>query len=259
MPFTGTIINVLCIAVFSLLGSLVKKGIPERCKNAILGAVAICVIFFGIGSALASPGEGACVPDAIFNAETTKFVIIILSMVIGTVIGELIDIDKFVTATGSRLEKKLSGLGRKNAVEENFESNAETGNFAKGFISCTLMTCVGAMAVNGAILDATGDPSVLIAKSVIDAVSCFIMATSLGIGCAFSAVAALLYQGAITLAALLFSAVLPAESIYYLSVTGSLIIVLIGTNLLGITRVKTANMTPAVFMPLIITPILNLF
>ena len=121
------------------------------------------------------------------------------------------------------------------------------------------MTCVGAMAVNGAILDATGDPEVLIAKSVIDAIACFVMATSLGIGCAFSAFPMLIYQGMITLIALLFSAVIPAESIYYLSVTGSLIIVLIGTNFLGATNVKTANMTPAVFLPLIITPILNLF
>ena len=121
------------------------------------------------------------------------------------------------------------------------------------------MTCVGAMAVNGAIFDANGDPGILIAKSVIDAIACFVMATSLGIGCAFGAFPLLIYQGIITLFALLFSAVLPASSIYYLSVTGSLIIVLIGTNFLGATDVKTANMTPAVFIPLILVPILELF
>ena len=169
-------------------------------------------------------------------------------MVLGTAIGELIDIDKWVNKLGAKLEKKLT----KN-------SDATDGAFARGFVSCTIMTCVGAMAVNGAILDATGDPGILTAKSIIDAISCFVMATSLGIGCAFSAVPVFIYQGAITLLALLATSVIPAASIYYLAATGSLIIILIGTNSIGATNVKTANMTPAVFVPLILVPIFELF
>ncbi|MBQ9070222.1 MAG: DUF554 domain-containing protein [Clostridia bacterium] len=245
MPFVGTLINFAAILVFSFLGSLVKSGIPERINRAILHAVAVCVIYIGLDGAL-EPSDAYL--DTIFgDTGLTKFVIIIVSLVIGTAIGEAIDIDKWVSKLGAKIEAKL------------VKGDVPKGDFAKGFVSCTIMTCVGAMAVNGAILDAQGEPSILIAKSVIDAVSCFVMAASLGIGCAFSAFPMLIYQGAITLMALLMSAVMPAASIYYLSVTGSLIIVLIGTNFIGATNVKTANMTPAVFIPLIITPILSMF
>ena len=114
------------------------------------------------------------------------------------------------------------------------------------------------MAVNGSILDATGNPDTLIAKATIDAIACFMVAASLGVGCAFSAFPMLLYQGSITLITLLFSSVIPDATIQYLSFTGSLIIVFIGTNFLGITKVKTANMTPAIFIPLALTPLMEL-
>lgn len=255
MPFIGSIINASTIVIFSVLGSLLKRGIPERINRSVLAAVAICVAYLGIDGALAEAPADAVLPDVIFNADVTKFIIMIVSLSLGTLIGELIDIDKLVGRLGERLEAKFV------PKDSDLQSDGvETkGNFARGFISCTIMTSVGAMAVNGAILDATGDPGILIAKSVIDAIACFIMASSLGIGCAFSAIPMFIYQSVLTLAALLFSAVLPSESIYMLSVTGSLIIVLIGTNFLGATKVKTANMMPAIFMPLILTPILNLF
>lgn len=259
MPFVGTIINFLCIVIFSVLGSFVRCGISEKCKKAIMSAVGICVVFFGISTAVAPPDVSLNLPDVIFGRDTTRFAIVILSMVIGTLIGEFIDIDKQVKLLGNRLEKRFSRLEKKNGDGNEAKKEEESGSFVKGFIGCTVMTCVGAMSVNGAILDATADPSVLIAKSVLDAITCFVMAASFGIGCAFCAIPALIYQGTITLITLLFTAVIPAESIYYLSITGSLIIVLIGTNQLGATRIKTANMTPAIFMPLIITPILNLF
>ena len=244
MPFIGTIINFLCIAVFSLLGSLVKSKIPERINRAVLAAVAICVIYVGLEGAL-SPADGYL--DTVFgDTALTKFVIVIISLAIGTAIGEAIDIDKWVGKLGAKMEDK-------------FVKDGSKGDFSKGFISCTIMTCVGAMAVNGAILDAVGNHGVLIAKSVIDAVACFVMASSLGIGCAFAAIPMLLYQGAITAIALIASEIISAAALYYLSVTGSLIIVLIGTNFIGATNVKTANMTPAVFVAMIMTSVFSLF
>jgi uncharacterized membrane protein YqgA involved in biofilm formation len=244
MPFLGTIINFLSIIIFSLLGSLVGNKLPERINRSVLQAVAIAVVYIGLDGALESP---AGMLDTFFgDVSLTKFIIIIFSLVVGTAIGEAIDIDRRVSKLGERIETKLHRIGSK-------------GNFSEGFVSCTIMTCVGAMAVNGAFLDAMGDHSILIAKSLIDAVACFVMATSLGIGCAFAAFPMLVYQGIITAIALPLSTVLSAESIYYLSVTGSLIIVLIGTNFIGATRVKTANMVPAVFIPLILVPILGLF
>ena len=114
------------------------------------------------------------------------------------------------------------------------------------------------MAVNGAINDSMGEPDLLLAKSVIDGISCFIMATSLGFGCAFSAFFLLVYQGAISLVGIGLLEVLPAAILTYMSVTGSLVIVLVGTNVLGATKVKTANMIPAIFMPIAVAPLLEL-
>lgn len=250
MPFIGTIINFICIVLFASLGALIKRAIPERVNRAVLGAIAICVLYLGIDGALESP-EGH-LTTFFDNAGLTKFIIMIVSLALGTAIGELIDIDKWVGRLGAKIEAKF------------VKDEEHRGGFAKGFVSCTLMTCVGAMAVYGSVLDATGDPSTLIAKSVIDAIACFVMASSLGFGCAFSAFAVLAYQGSITALALLaktafIGSAVFESSIYYLSTTGSLILVLIGTNFLGATNVKTANMTPAVFIPLILTPILSLF
>ena len=111
------------------------------------------------------------------------------------------------------------------------------------------------MTVNGALQDAVGNSDILIAKSVIDGIMCFVMASTLGIGCAASSVFVLLYQGLLTLLGLFVADILAPEIISYMSVTGSLVIFLIGTNMLGVTKVKTANMTPAVFLPAIIAPL----
>ena len=172
MPFLGTIINFLCIAVFSLVGAGFKRFIPERVNRAMLFAVAVCVIYIGFDGALGSP-EGH-LTTFFNNAGVTKFVIIIVSMTLGTAIGEAIDIDKHITALGAKMETKLS-------------KGKSQGDFARGFVAVTLTTCVGAMAVFGSIMDATGDSSTLIAKAVLDAISCIIMASSFGIGCAFAA------------------------------------------------------------------------
>lgn len=248
MPFTGTLINFACIIIFSVLGAVVGQRLPERINRGVFAAIAICVVYIGLDGVFALPPEGVALDTFFGNEGLTKFIILLISMSVGTAVGEIIDIDKWVNRLGEKIEKKF--LNSDEAVK---------GNFSKGFVSCTIMTCVGAMAVNGAILDAVGDPHILIAKSVIDAISCFIMATSLGIGCAFSALPMLIYQGIITAVFLLMESVIPAATIYYLSATGSLIIVLIGTNFMGATSVKTANMTPAIFIPMVLVPILRLF
>ncbi len=243
MPFLGNIVNFFAVAIAGVLGALIKRGIPERIKNATFAAIAICVIYIGIDGALVD----APTVDGVFeSAGLVKFIVMILSLVIGTVVGELIDIDRAVSALGAKLEEKF------------VKDEAGRGSFAKGFVSSTIMVSVGAMAVNGAILDATGDPSTLIAKATIDFIACFMLASSLGIGVAFSAIPMLVYQGAITLIAMLFVTVIPEATVTYLSATGSLIIVFIGTNFLGITNVKTANMTPALFVPFALVPLFDL-
>lgn len=244
MPFLGTIVNFLLVLITGTLGSLVKKSVPKRIEEAIMSGMSICVIYIGIDGIL-EPAP-AVAEDSFLSAGLIKVLVMILSMGIGILIGELIDIDKWINRLGTALESK-------------FAPNAETrGNFARGFVSCSLLFCVGAMAVKGALDDVVGNPDILLAKSVIDAITCFIMATSLGIGCAFSAFFVLIYQGAISLIGLGLVEILPASTISYMSITGSLIIILIGTNVLGVTKVKTANMIPAIFTPIAVAPLLNL-
>ncbi|MBR3876332.1 MAG: DUF554 domain-containing protein [Clostridia bacterium] len=243
MPFLGTIVNFLAVLVCGLLGMLVKKGVPKRISDALSCAMAICVIYIGIDGVLEQApavSEGDFLSDGLI-----KVLVMVISMGLGTLIGELIDIDKWVNRLGDTLEKKLVKDGEK-------------GKFAKGFVSCSLLFCVGAMTVNGAFQDALGKSDILLAKSVIDGIMCFVMASTLGIGCAASSVFVLVYQGILTLVGMFIAGLLSPEIISYMSVTGSLIIILIGTNMLGVTKVKTANMTPTIFLPALIWPLLSL-
>lgn len=241
MPFLGTIVNFLAVLVCGLLGMLVKRGVPKKISDALASAMAICVIYIGIDGALES---APTLPEGSFlSGGLVKVLIMIISLGIGTLIGELVDLDGLVNRLGESLERK-------------FVKDGEQGRFAKGFVSCSLLFCVGAMTVNGAFQDALGNSDILIAKSVIDGIMCFVMASTLGVGCVVSAFFVLGYQGLLTLLGLFIADILPVSSISYMSVTGSLIIVLIGTNMLGMTKVKTANMTPAIFLPALVAPLI---
>ena len=243
MPFLGTIVNFFVVIIGGILGSFIKKGVPKRISDAVMSAMAICVIYIGIDGTLETApniSENPMLSDGLI-----KILIMILSMGIGTLIGELIDLDKWVNKLGEVLEARFGGMD-------------SSGNFARGFVSCSLLFCVGAMAVNGAMLDAVGNPNVLLAKSVIDFISVVVMATTLGIGCAFSAFFVLAYQGIITVIGLFLTSFIPAYSISFMSMTGSLVIILVGTNVLGITKIKTANMVPAIFLPILFAPLFDL-
>ena len=241
MPFLGTIVNFLAVLVCGLLGMLVKRGVPKKISDALASAMAICVIYIGIDGALES---APTLPEGSFlSGGLVKVLIMIISLGLGTLIGELVDLDGLVNRLGESLERK-------------FVKDGEQGRFAKGFVSCSLLFCVGAMTVNGAFQDAIGNSDILIAKSVIDGIMCFVMASTLGVGCVVSAFFVLGYQGLLTLLGLFIADILPVSSISYMSVTGSLIIVLIGTNMLGMTKVKTANMTPAIFLPALVAPLI---
>ena len=250
--FLGTTVNFLVVVITGILGTFVKKGVPKRIQDSIMAAMAVCVIYIGIDGILAP--APAVASDSFLNAGLKKVLIMIVSMAIGTFIGELIDIDAQLHRLGDFLGKKLT----RRVIEGSDETQA-SDNFARGFVSCSLLFCVGAMTINGAIQDAQGLPNLLLAKSVIDGISCFMMATTFGIGCAFSGVFLLLYQGGISLFTLLLSSLISANSIQYMSMTGSLIIILVGTNVLGATKVKTANMVPAMFVALAIEAFINLF
>ena len=243
MPFLGTIINFIVVLIAGTLGALLKKGIPDKLEQAIMGAMGACVVVIGVDGAL-EPAP-AVSSDSFLSAGLVKVLIVIISMGIGTIIGTLIDIDKWVVRLGDFLEKKMGKLNT-------------GGGFSRGFVSCTMLFCVCAMSVNGAIADAVGDPSILIAKSVLDAFTCFMLAASYGIGCAFSAFAVLIYQGLISVGGYFIFHSVPADTLSCVSITGSVVIMLVGLNVLGATKIKTANMIPAVFIPFALAPLVQL-
>ncbi|MBR7116333.1 MAG: DUF554 domain-containing protein [Clostridia bacterium] len=272
--FLGTLVNFALVFVVGVLGTLLKRGIPKRFSDIIMSAMAVCVIYIGIDGIL---GDAPAVAEGSFlNPGLLKVLVMIISMAIGTIIGELIDIDKQLTRLANLLGRLFKRVTEKKdckgcdieACEAEGECSCECiedtapkdrgARFAEGFVSCSLLFCVGAMAINGAMLDGQGQPYMLLAKTVIDCVSCFVMASTLGIGCAFSAFAVLIYQGIFNFVGIFLAEALAASTIAYMSAVGSLIIILIGTNVLGATKVKTANMVPAMFMPILIEPLLRL-
>lgn len=243
-PYIGTLVNFAVVLVMGITGSFIKKGIPKRFSDSVMAAMAVSVIYIGIEGALeAAPDTSAFAPG--LSSGLFKILVMIISMAVGTFIGELIDIEKWIDRLGELASSKLDRFGGKET-------------FAKGFVSCSILFCVGAMAVNGAIESAAGNHQILITKSVIDGVSVLVMSSTLGIGCAFSAFFVLVYQGALTLFGTLLVGALSASTLTYMSTTGSLILVLIGTNMLGITKVKTANMVPSMFVAVGVEALLKL-
>ncbi len=242
MPFLGTIVNFFAVLICGCIGLLIKKGVPKRFFESVKFAMAICVIYIGIEGALES---APTVGNTFFSDGLVKVLIMVLSMAIGTFIGELIDLDKWVNRLGDAIEKRLA----------NSESK---GSFSEGFVTCSLMFCIGAMTVNGAFQDALGKPDILIAKAVIDGVMCLMLTPTLGIGCVASAFFVLIFQGILTVLGIFAADLLPAAVITYMSVTGSLIVIFVGTNSLGITKVKTANMLPSMFLPALLYPLFEL-
>lgn len=241
--FLGTLVNFICVLFAGVLGALLKRGVPKRFSDIIMSAMAVCVIYIGVDGVLA---EAPQVNGGSFlNAGLMKVLVMIISMAVGTIVGELIDLDKQLNRLGELLGSSFKKmLSRKGGGAD----EGAGARFAEGFVGCSLLFCVGAMAINGAILDAQGQPGILLAKTVIDSIVCFVMASTLGIGCAFSAFSVLIYQGVFNIIGLLLVEFVSAATISYMSAVGSLIIILLGLNVLGVTKVKTANMVPSMFV-----------
>jgi len=215
----GTIVNSLTIIIGAAIGMLFKKGIKEGYKNTIMDGIGLSVLVIGISNAL----------------EFENLVVVIASIVIGSIIGELIDINKRLNNLGDKLQSKFKN---------------EEGNFSKGFVTASLVYCVGAMAIVGAIQSGlTGNHQTLYAKAVLDGITAIIFASTLGIGVMFSSLAVFLYQGTITIFASSLSTILTEIAINEISSVGGILIIAIGINLLGLKEIKIANMLPAIIIP----------
>lgn len=224
----GTIVNAVAIVIGGVIGVLIKGGLPEKMSNTIMQGVGLCVILIGLLSAT----EGA-----------PHLMPIIFFIVIGTLIGEGIDIEKKLESFGDHLEKKFA---------------SGTSTFSKGFVTASLLYCVGAMAIMGALESGlTNNHEILFAKSVLDGIISIVLASTLGIGVVFSAFSVLLYQGSITLLASALSGVLTDTVIVQMSATGGLLILGLGLSMVLSSKIKVGNMLPAVLLPIFYNMILT--
>ena len=248
MIFLGTIVNSCLIALGGVLGVLLT-GIFAKSKRlqaipeALMKAIGLCVVYIGIAGVI----NNLPIASAVFG--DFALLIVIGCIAIGTLIGELVDIDRWINCLGSAIERKLS----KPKYDENGEEIANERGFAKGFVSGTILFCVGAMAITGSIesgFTMGASQGTLYAKGALDFVSSVVFGATLGIGTVFSGVSVFIYQGTIELIAIFLGEFLAPCIVALMSASGSLLIFAIGLNMLGITKIKVANMLPAIFLPL---------
>ena len=221
----GTIVNFIAVILGSILGVLIHSRLPDKIKNIAFQSIGIFTLFLGINMGL----------------KTANFLIMVFSIVSGAIIGEMIDIDRYVNSFGEWLKKKIRS---KNEL------------FAEGFVTAFLLFCMGSMTILGSIEEGiSGIPNLLLSKSILDGFSSIALASSLGIGVMFSAFPLLAYQGALTLFASYLKDVLDPVMINEVTAVGGLLLIGLGINIIGLKKIKIINMLPS----LIIAGILSIF
>lgn len=221
----GVIVNTMAVIAGSIIGLLFKKGIPKKITDQVMIGIGLCTIYIGISGTL----------------KGKNTLILIISIVIGTIIGTWIDIDKRINTMGEY-------------IEEHFKKSSDNAvSVAQGFVTASLLFCIGAMTIVGSLnAGLTGDNTMLFTKSVLDLISSVILSVSLGIGVLFSASFVFLFQGAIVFLAQFLQPVLTNSAIGEITCTGSLMIIALGLNIIGVAKIKVANYLPAI----IVTPVL---
>lgn len=234
MPGAGTIINAVLVIIGSFTGLLLKKAIPERLKTSMVQSLALATATIGLTGIINA--SSTVTESGTLNGNYT--ILMVLSMACGTFLGELINIEKHLDNLGEFFQKKFSA-----------ENSGST--FAQGFVTASLVFCVGSMAILGSLNDGIlHDPTILITKSLLDMIMAVVFASTLGVGVMFSAVTVVVYQGIITLCASFLSPLLTQEVIAQMSFVGSILIMGIGLNFLYKPTLKLANMLPSMFVPL---------
>ena len=225
----GTIINSVSVFIGSILGMFFGKNLPEKIGDGVLHTFGLFIIYLGVQGAM----------------ESQNTMIVILSLVFGAILGGILNIEGHVEALAFKLKEKL---GR------------EDDTIAAGFITGSLLFCAGAMGVVGALQGGlSNDHTMLFTKSILDLISSFFLASSLGIGVLFSGIAVLLYQGGFVLLAWLIGPFLTAEMIIEIGTIGSLLLIGLGLNILKATDLPLMNFIPAIFLPIVFFFISTLF
>lgn len=218
----GTIVNAGAIVLGSLIGMLAKKAIPQRMGDLIMTAIPIVVMVLGVQ----------------FSIASKNILIVIVSLVIGAIIGELIDIDKKLEVFGNNVQLKMKG---------------NDSNFSAAFVSTTLIYCVGSMAILGSIESGiNGNHTILYTKALMDGISAVFFASTLGAGVLFSSISVFIYQGILTILAGYVSPYLSSTVVTEMSATGGILLIALAFTILGIKKIKVANLLPAIFLPIVI-------
>ena len=242
MPGLGTFVNAAAVAAGTLLGLLSGRLIPERIRTTTMTALGLTVVFLGLQMALdphLDPAKFHYTGPLPYHPNT---LVIIGGLVIGSIIGELLELEARLERLGNGLQ---AGVAARTAGAPD---GAQGHSLVEGFVTATLLYCVGAMAVIGPIQDAAGQPHVLYVKAMLDGIGAVMLASGLGIGVGLSIIPVVLYQGGITLAASSITPFLTLPVLATLTATGGLLIAAIGLDLTGIKRLPVGNMLPGVFV-----------
>ena len=229
----GTIINVITVILGGMLGLLLKKGIKSEIMDNVMKAEGVAVLIIGMNGVLTnmlSVGENGKIVE-------NGGLVLLISLALGMFIGEVIKLDDRINSLGGWAEKRIRSNG-----------------FSKGFVSAFIIFCVGSMSVIGAINDGlSGDSSVLIVKSTLDFITAMVLASTMGIGVVFACVPLFVYQGAISLFASFIKPLIEScpEMMTQFSMVGYAIIMCIGINFIAGQKIKTANLLPAMFVPVL--------
>lgn len=216
----GVLVNTATVLLGSIIGLLCKKGIPERLSSAVMVAIGLCTVAIGVTGL----------------AEGENTLVLIISIVLGVLVGELLDIDGRVNRLVEKVAGKTAGAGK-------------AAQISQGFITACLLFCIGAMTIVGSLnAGLRGDNEMLLTKSLLDFISSIMLSATLGIGVLFSAVFVLVFQGGIVLLAQVLSPVLSEACVAELTCAGSLMILALGLNIVGITKIKVINFLPALLL-----------
>lgn len=234
MVILGALINGLEAFVGGVLGLALKGRVPRELGEFLLKGQGLCVVLVAV-QGMAAGGDIA---------------VVTLSVALGATIGYLVDLDHLVHRFGDWAQARLN---------QAFAGSTRLGSFSEGFVTATLFTCTGAMAIVGSLESGIElEHGTLVAKGVIDLVVCIPMAATMGIGVPFCGLSLVAYESVLSLAASALGPLLTEAVIAEMSVTGSLLLFAVGTNLLGVTDLKVANLLPATFLPIALVPLMGL-
>ncbi len=222
MVILGALANAIAVLVGGTIGFFAKKGIPKKYGDAIIQALSIFTFGMGI----------------MFFLKSKEIMVLVISLALGTFLGEWIDIEKRLENFGSFIQAKMKNVA---------------GNFSEGFVTASLIFCVGSMAIMGAMQSGlAGNHEVLFAKSALDVMASLIFASAMGIGVAFASISVLIYEGGLSLAAAAVAPFLSTAVVDEMTAVGGVLLMGLSLSILEIKKIRAGNMLPAMFLPIII-------